>query len=142
MAEELIGYYSDLRQPIIPIRSVGAELPDSDSIPFLVDTGVNADLIVPLGLAKRLNWQISSAVTDVEMADGSESSAFYAYPYIRWHGRLKQCTALVLSPRVQNSQKSKQSSRQAFEGFLGMGLLQGTVIELASSVVRITKGAA
>lgn len=142
MADELIGYYSDLKQPIVPLTSARGADSIHDPRPFMVDTGVNVDLLVPMELALSLNWQVSSVVEEVVMADGTASRAVTAYPYIQWHDQLKQCSALVLldNPYDGSERTKRRNPRQAYDGFVGMGLLHGNVIEFEPSIVRISKG--
>ncbi|MEH6700157.1 hypothetical protein [Parasphingorhabdus sp.] len=139
MAEELIGYYSDLNQPIVPILTIAGS---ESTTPFMIDTGVNVELLAPMELALALKWQISSQIEDVVMADGTVAQAVLAFPYIQWHGLVRQCEALVLleNPYEEGNKPKRRNPRQAYDGFVGMGLLRGNVIGFEPSIVRISKG--
>lgn len=82
------------------------------AIEFLVDTGFDGDLALPMPVITRLEVSASDA-HDVRLADGSRQLRAYYETVLDWQGESRLTEILVLD----------------FQPLLGVGLLEGNLLQ-------------
>ena len=83
----------DLLEAVVTL-AVARENDDAELIEFVVDTGFDGQVTLPLNIISRLNLPGITGAVEVTVADGSIDYFDRYIAHIRWHGQLRPVRAL------------------------------------------------
>lgn len=83
----------DLLEAVVTLE-VARENDNAELIEFVVDTGFDGQVTLPLNIISRLNLPGITGAVEVTVADGSIDHFDRYIAYIRWHGQLSPVRAL------------------------------------------------
>jgi predicted aspartyl protease len=92
----MTGHVDDLGRPLVRIRMAGL----SDSVLALIDTGFDAEVLIPSNVAHRAGYYVVDANLYATLATGISDKIYLCDGEIEWFGNRRAVTMLVrLLPR-------------------------------------------
>lgn len=132
MSEELGGVYSPLDQPLVQIELVGRSDILNERKAFLVDSGFNGSMLIPLSIVIALGWPKTERMVSIAYGGGTPARVMKTRGYVRIFGELREIEVLALT------QTSREQADSEIEGYIGMGLLKGSRIDFGQINFRIS----
>jgi predicted aspartyl protease len=133
MFETQQGFYSDRNEPIVHVELIGRSDVSKEHHPFLVDSGFNGSMLVPISLVKAMGWQITDVKDSVAYGGGKADDIVKAFGYVRFNGNLRQIDVLANTSKV-----TANNTKSEIVGYIGMGLLKDTSINFGKHDFNIT----
>jgi predicted aspartyl protease len=132
MSEEHGGTYSPLNQPLVHIELVGRSDILTEKRAFLVDSGFNGSMLIPLSIVIALGWPKTDKMGSVIYGGGTPARVMKTRGYVRIFGNLREIEVLALI------QAFREQTSSEIEGYIGMGLLKGSRIDFGQINFRIS----
>ncbi len=127
-----LGTYTPLSEPVVHLKLVGRKDSLTEQKPFLVDSGFNGAMMVPLSVVIALGWAKTSSFGKVNYGGGEPETVMKTRGYVHFAGKL--CEIDILA----TMQASRYDARAEIEGCIGMGILRGSRIDFGQSDFRIS----
>jgi predicted aspartyl protease len=99
---------------------------------FLVDSGFNGAMMVPLSIVIALGWAKTNSFDEVSYGGGKPATVMRTRGYVQFAGKLREIDVLA------TMQSSRYDSQAEIEGCIGMGMLRGSRIDFGLGQFKIS----
>jgi predicted aspartyl protease len=132
MPETHLGTYTHRSEPVVHLELVGRTDSLTEQKAFLVDSGFNGAMMVPLSVVIALGWKKTNSFDKVNYGGGEPSRVMKTRGRVHFAGKL--CEIDILA----TMHASRYDAQVEIEGCIGMGILKGSRIDFGLCEFKIS----